>query len=472
MIVDQSKNVFFVGIGGVAMCNLAILLKQMGKEVSGSDVPGFTMTDEILRQNDIPFITSFDPGLLLPDADLVIYTGAHQGSQNPQVAEATNRNIVTLQLSQATTELSKLFENTLAVCGTHGKTTTSSLLAHALQKLNQHPSFLIGTATFGENYGGTYDGNKFFVIEADEYGSNPPIDKTPKFLRYDPQYVICNNVEFDHPDIYGSVDEVENAFQTFFEKKSIKKLFLCADHAKLMQVIERTELQNYETFGYSSSADLRIIESHADEYHSYFSLEYQNKKLGEYQVKLFGEKNISNIAGAILLLLNLGFESEHIKSAVKDFTGAKRRFEEVACINDSFIFDDYAHHPSEITATINAAHSRFKNRRLVILFQPHTYSRTEALKNEFIEALSKADIVFLLPIYASREAKQESHISSFDLEKLARSKNYLNIKAVDDKSALITLLQKELKKGDVIFTMGAGDVYQVKDDIIRLLKDV
>lgn len=471
MLAD-SKNIFFVGIGGVAMCNLAILLKQMGKEVSGSDVPGFTMTDEILRKNDIPFITSFEPGLLPPATDLVIYTGAHQGSENPQVKEAHKRDIATLQLSQATAELSKLFENTLAVCGTHGKTTTSSLLAYALRKLNQHPSFLIGTATFGENYGGTYDGKKYFVIEADEYGSNPPVDKTPKFLRYDPQYVICNNVEFDHPDIYGSVDEVENAFQTFFEKKSIKKSFMCADHARLMQVVGRTKLTNYETFGYDSSADLRITDSHTDESSSYFILEYKKQQLGEFKVKLFGEKNISNIAGVILLLLNLGFETEDIKNAIAEFRGAKRRFEEVASLHDSYLFDDYAHHPSEITATINAARSRFKDRRLVIIFQPHTYSRTESLKDEFIEALSKADVVYLLPIYASREASQESHITSQNLEEIARSKNYLNIKAVGDTAELISLLQKEIHRGDVIFTMGAGDVYQIKDDIIRLLKNV
>lgn len=472
-MIREANRIFLVGIGGVAMSNLAIILHKMGKDVSGSDVPGFSMTDENLKKNNIPFITTFDAKQMPPNVDLVIYTGAHHGSTNEQVVAAQRQGIAIIPLSEATADLSRMFQTTIAVCGAHGKTTTSSLLAHTLKGLKQRPSFLVGTATFGSNFGGDYEGTDYFVIEADEYGVNPPIDKSPKFLKYDPQYVLCTNIDFDHPDIYVSLEEVCDAYAAFFEKKSILKHILCADDATLMNVAGSVSTNTVVTYGKNAASNAHIGNEQTTPDFSEFSITYDGTAIDAIRIGLFGEKNITNAAGVFVLLLNLGFEAAAIKQAFLGFGGAKRRFETVAQERDIYLLDDYAHHPAEIEATLSAARARFGTRRIIVIFHPHTYSRTFALRNEFVRALSKADLSLIAPIFASaRENKEDFPVSSQDLEVIAQKNGYQNIHAYNSTDEIVTALGGILRKGDVVFTMGAGDIYKIGSDIISLIKKV
>ena len=456
--VEGSQSIFLVGIKGVAMTNLALILKKMGNEVTGSDLAEKFITDDLLKKNKITWRQGFDPKKLPLNTDLVIYSAAHLGDKNPQIVKAKKRGIKVISQAELLGQLSKQFKNTIAVCGCHGKTTTSSLLAYTLLKLGANPSYMVGSSSFNKYPGGDYNGNEYFIVEADEYGVNPPQDKTVKFHLLNPDYILCTNIDFDHPDIYENINAVKKSFLKFFSKNvSINRPVLsqveglidtsmnfCADDKNLMSVAKKLPRKSYLTYGYSSFADLRIIKYQVGIEGSSFQLQFKkNRHSGlsridsgvasfpRMTIKLLGEKNISNTVGVILTLLTLGFDPEKIKLAIKDFTGAKRRFEKVYSENSTFLFDDYAHHPNEIKATISAARSRFPKRRIVIIFQPHTYSRTQVLLKDFAESLSLADIALILPIFPSaRENPKNYNTTSRDIAKFNPNKLiYINSKS-------------------------------------------
>lgn len=355
-MLNKSKNIFIVGIKGAAMSNLAVILKKMGKRVTGCDVAEEFITDIILKKFEIPYSVGFNPELLSKETDLIIYSAAHTGQENQIIIEAKKRGIMTASQAEVLGELLTHFKTSIAVSGCHGKTTTSSLLAYALTKLGVKPSYLIGVPTFHDQPGGMYDGQDYFVIEADEYGVNPPVDKTPKLLFLHPTHIICTNIDFDHPDVYQNIEKTKKTFLQFFDNK---KLYLCIDDVHIKSIVDKLDRTQYQGFGFSQDADLKIQNPLVIATQSSFDLIYKGKDLGTFIISLFGEKNISNAAGVILTLINLGFDVEGIKNAIKDFATVKRRFEFVYKKNDTYLFDDYGHHPAEIAATISAARAHF-----------------------------------------------------------------------------------------------------------------
>ena len=453
--------IFFVGIKGVAMANLAVFLKRMGKKVFGADTQAQFITDELLKNNKIKWIEDFDPKHLKKDVDLVVYSGVHGGTRNPIVVEAKKRKIKVICQAELQDELMKQFAVKIAVAGCHGKTTTSSLLVYALDRLKTRPSYLIGAPYFDGHEGANFQAKKYFVIEADEYGVNPPYDLTPKFHKLNPDYIIGLNIDFDHPDVYRDIKETKTAFVKFF---ATRKLLLCADDKNLMSITSKFKKSRYKTYGFGESADYRIVNWRVDGEESSFEI----KAIGKFKVNLFGEKNIANAASVIVLLHRLGFKPEAVAHAILGFYGAKRRFERVYYKNNIYLYDDYAHHPNEIVSTIEAARLRFKGRRIVIIFQPHTYSRTAFLLKEFTESLSKADLTLILPIFASaRETKYEFKITSNDIVNGAKTGNLHQFK---NSKELLDRLRTILRRGDVVFTMGAGDVYKLGEKIIKIIQ--
>jgi len=476
-MLDRVKNIFIVGIKGVAMANLALILKKMGKNVAGADVAEEFITDEILKKNKINYTSGFSPQDLPKNTQLIIYSAAHQGINNPQVKEGLRRGIKVYSQAEVLGEMGQKFKTTIAVCGCHGKTTTASLLAYSLIKLGAKPSYLVGSSSFSDcEAGGYYNpaSESYFVVEADEYGVNPPENKTPKFLFLKPNYIICTNIDFDHPDVYKNLEDTKKAFFQFFKTSMNRfiggKIFACQDDKNLKAVLKQLPRRCYLTYGFSSSSDFQIIKPNFKEDGSSFEISSQNKSLGQFSTALFGDKNISNATAVVVFLLYLGYSVNQIKKSIKNFTGAKRRFEKIALVNNIYLFDDYAHHPAEISATIEAARKRFPQRRIIIIFQPHTYSRTKAFLYQFGQSLSLADFSFILPIFASaREKKDQFKISSHDIV-TRQEKN--NLFFVEGNDQLIKQLTKVVQPGDVIFTMGAGDIYKLKDDIIKVMKRI
>lgn len=436
-MLNNIKTVFIVGIKGVGMANLALILKKMGKDVSGSDVEEEFITDKWLKKQKITIFPGFSPFNIPKETQAVVYSAAHGGSENVQVLEAKKRGIRVFHQAEFISGLMEQFKTKVAVAGSHGKTTTASLLAYSLIKLGAKPTYLVGSSDFDGYPAGDFGSYDFFVVEADEYAVDPPKDKTPKFNFLNPDIILCTNIDFDHPDVFANVTEIEKAFSNFFKKG--KKIIQC----------EKLNMKDIKTNEKGTSF---VLDGH-----------------GQFEISLYGEKNAWNAAGVVTTLVELGFKKEKIRKAIKTFTGPKRRFEQKFVVNNTYLFDDYAHHPKEIEATINAARKKFSKKRVIVIFQSHTFSRTQALLKDFSKALSLADYAFILPIFSSaRENPADFSVTHHDIEKSAGR----NAKAVDSKASLLAELRKILKRGDVIFTMGAGDVYKLDSDIIEIIRKV
>jgi len=413
----DSKNIFIVGIRGVAMTGIAKILIQSGKKVEGSDTQEMQITDQLLDSLSI-HISQLDDKLP-DDIDLLIYSAANGGKTNPQVVEAQLRGIMIVSQATFIAEFLKQFPVSIAICGCHGKTGTTSLIAYILTQLGVKVSWLIGAPYFKGKEDGkpsniiTYPGanydqdSKIFVFEADEYGVSPPQDMTPKLLLYYPTHIICTNIDFDHPDIYKDKMHVSQVFHQFFTHSS--HLYECNSHS-----------------------------------------------LNE------------NLNGVISCLSELGYDRKTIQEIAKQFIGVARRMEYHGNSKGVDYYDDYGHHPAEIEVTISELRIKYPNRRLILLFQSHTYSRTQAFKNEFVETLSKADMVLIDTIFPSaREKMGVIPISALELETLAKTKGLSNIKGFETRSSLIDYAKSIITAGDVVMTIGAGDIYKV----INTLKD-
>ncbi|MBI1862816.1 UDP-N-acetylmuramate--L-alanine ligase [Candidatus Microgenomates bacterium] len=462
----DKQTFFIIGIKGVAMCHIAVILKKMGKNVAGADVAQEFITDEVLKKNDIVSQTGFEATSLPTETEVVIFSAAHGGRSNPLVQEAVTRGIEVVSQADFLGELISQFKISIAVCGTHGKTTTSSLLAYALINLGAKPSYMIGSSTFsgdGTSYaGGDFQSNDYFVIEADEYAVDPPSDKTPKFLQLSPSHILALNVDFDHPDVYADLEGVKQAFTSFLSQDA--KVIYCHDDPVLADIVASMRTKEVQGFGLSVESDLRIVSHDQRGGKTIFSIRSDDDSISDIELSLYGEKNVSNAAGVIAVLLQLGFAPGEIKRAVTGFTGPKRRLELKYEQGGTYLFDDYAHHPAEIEATISALRSRIPGKRIIVIFQPHTFSRTKSLLREFTTALAKSDMAFVLPIFASARERADATVSSADLS------NGTTVFALENNEAVTAHLAQFMKPGDIIVTMGAGDVYKLETDIIEVIK--
>ncbi len=467
--MESYHHVFLVGIKGVAMANLAIFLKQMGKEVTGSDVEQTFITDHELKKHRITVINEFTPKSLPAKTDLLIYSAAHGGCDNPQVTHARRLGIMVMNQAALIKQLADTFKITIAVCGCHGKTTTTALLSYTLEQLGMTPSYLIGAPSFHagiKQFGGAnYQASDYFVWEADEYGVSPPIDKTPKIDYYTPDFTLATNIDFDHPDVYEGIDQVKKTYLRCFNRSH--KLIFCGDDDNLQSIKNRLQVE-FVTYGYRDTNDLVISHSTVDRQLTHFDLTYLGRSLGRWTSNLFGEKNISNLTGVILTLFNLGFPVDQVKRVVLNFSGVKRRMELLYQSEKNILIDDYAHHPVEIETTLGALRLRFPNRRLILIFQPHTFSRTEKLKQEFAVALTKSDLTLLAPIFTSARESLSSPTAVITLlNEIAGQTKKKNVIVCGDNGHLLKTLQRLIKKDDIVITMGAGDVYKLKNDIIK-----
>lgn len=467
MILDKNSY-FLLGIKGAAMANIAVMLKQLGKRVSGVDVAEEFITDIALSANSIPFTTDFTDEKIVEGYDVFVYSAAHGGADNPLANAAKKQGLTVVSQPELIGEIVSRYKKSIAVAGCHGKTTTSSLLAWALQELKKDPSFLIGAPPFGGGGGGKMTDSEFMVVEADEYGVHPPKDKTPKLLFIHPVYTLCMNIDFDHPDVYDDLGMTKKTFMQFLSQS--ENAIVCGDDPVIRTLLPELLKRPVRVYGTTLDCDYQVVNQKADETGISFELLKFGVSEGIFTSRLYGEKNILNCAGAVALLLEAGFVSDDIRMAIAQFAGAKRRMETVWTDTKSYLLDDYGHHPAEIEATIAAVRSRFPGKKLHLLFQPHTFSRTAGLKDAFITQLSKADEVYLMPIFASaRENAASFQITSAELSRLAIQQGHNSFLAFDEKNSLLAHLDEKWSPGDVVMTLGAGDIYKLKDDIIDIL---
>lgn len=497
-MINKAKNIYLVGIKGVGMTALAVILKKMGKKVWGSDVEQTFPTDEILKKYALKAIVGFKKQNISQGIDLVVTTGAHGGLENIEALEAKKKGIQVLTLAEAIGLLMKGYRNKISICGSHGKTTTTALTAFVLKKLGCQPTYSVGTPKFSGYPGADLGKKDYFVVEADEYVSSPFSDMTPRFIYQNPDYILATNIDFDHPDVYKNLEEIKKVFLRFFEKvKKVgpnsanenllgsedkanfvgvgkpvrnKMLIACYDDKNLQDVVKKITKDKVVTYGFSNKADLHLNDVKTTAAGMDFKAFFKKRKIGDFSLAIFGRQNVLNAGGAILLFKLLNLDLRKIANAMKKFKGAKRRFEKISQVDNIYLFDDYGHHPAEIEATISAARLRFSSRRIVVIFQPHTFSRTEALKKEFADSLALADLSIVVDIFPSgRERREDFKISSREIEDEAKKMGKRNVLYLPEPQ-LVEYIKNNLTNGDILITMGAGDIYRRHFDIIRALK--
>lgn len=425
-MINKEQKYHFVGIKGSGMSALALILHGEGFEVQGSDVGKYFFTQQELENQDIT-ILEFDADNITED--LTIIAGNAFNDDHPELVKARELG---LEIYRYHDFIGGLIQNytSIAVTGSHGKTSTTGLLSHTLKNLAP-TSYLIGDGTgFGDETA------TYFALEACEYRRH--------FLAYKPDYTIVTNVDFDHPDYYRSIEDVFEAIQTFSNQAN-KAIIACGDDEYLPNL--KSDVPIYY---YGLTEESRVNAKNIDRTveGSEFDVVIDGEVFGRFAIPVFGEHNILNALSVITVLYLEGFKAEEIKEHIATFGGVKRRFS-ARQIQDLTIIDDYAHHPSEITATIDAAKQRYPNREIVAIFQPHTFSRTVAMLNEFAESLSLADKVYLVEIFNSaREANGEVTIE--DLAKLIHQN--VEVISTDHLSPLMDY------KDAVFLFMGAGDI--------------
>ncbi|MBI2028505.1 MAG: UDP-N-acetylmuramate--L-alanine ligase [Candidatus Levybacteria bacterium] len=476
-MIKKIRYIHFAGVKGVGMAPLAIIAKEAGINVTGSDIEDEFITDELLEKANIKPFVGFSKKNI-KDPDLVITTGAHGGFDNLEVKEAKRKKIRVMTQGEAVglfmdgTIFGRRFTG-ISVTGTHGKTTTTAMVATILKEANLDPSYVVGTG-FVPSLGssGHLGQGKYFVSEADEYITEPKYDRKIKFMWQNPKIAVITNIEFDHPDAYKTIDDVKEAFKKFPSKLPKDGILItCGDDHEVRKLFKAYK-GNRITYGFSKDNDFTVSEvrpcNDGKKYKGIleFRVMRKNQDFGKFYLNVFGIHNALNATAAFVVGHNLGLNTHSIKKGLLAFQGTKRRSEFIGALKSGArVFDDYAHHPTEIKNTLRGFKQNFSNIKLVCIFQPHTYSRTKSLFEQFSKSFTDADILILTNIFASLREKKDPEMSSELLANEARKYN----KEVYFKPALSDVVKyvnsKKYGKDTIIITMGAGDVYKISEGL-------
>ncbi|HJF54135.1 MAG TPA: UDP-N-acetylmuramate--L-alanine ligase [Limosilactobacillus coleohominis] len=435
--MNNQKSYYFVGIKGTGMAALARVLNDLGNHVEGSDITKETFTQAPLEKAGIQ-IHEFDPANL--KKGMIVVQGNAFGDDHPEIVRAKELGL-TIQTYPQTVEQVIESNTSVGIAGAHGKTSTTGLLSHVLSNV-EPTSYLIG-----DGVGHGNPDSRFFVFEADEYRDH--------FLAYHPDYAIMTNIDFDHPDYFKDIDDVRASFEQYGQQVK-KGIFAWGDDPNLRQLKVDVPVYYYGTNPQDDFRAGNIVRTPAG---STYDAYYHDQKLGTFTIHLYGEHSVLNSLAVIAVAYMEHVDLTAIRKELADFNGVKRRFSE-SKLGDMTIIDDYAHHPSEINATIDAARQKYPDKKLVVVFQPHTYSRLQAYLKEFGQALSKADQTFVTPIFGSIR-ENAGHVSSADLEQLIPDSEDIDMKTMN----------KLLNYHDaVVVFMGAGDIEKYEDEYARLMK--
>ncbi|OGK17005.1 UDP-N-acetylmuramate--L-alanine ligase [Candidatus Roizmanbacteria bacterium RIFCSPHIGHO2_01_FULL_39_12b] len=476
MTLYQAKTVYLIGIRGVGMAALACVLQDMGKNILGSDVVSShnTPTDLLLKKRDIKVFEEFDEKHINNSVDFVVTPTLFNGPDNIEAKQAYKLNVDSATYAKAVGIVMNWSTTRIAVCGSHGKTTTTALIANVFNDLKLKSTYIVGASEFNNGIsGGGSTGEDFCVVEADEYVTSVGFNNMSKFLYQNPSHILCTNIDFDHPDVFSSLKEVRLSFETFFEeniKDTEKNLFYCVDNQALNEVVKENNLEGI-SFGLSDKAEYQARNIEIIDGQFKFDVYRRNLSLTSIKMLLKGDHNISNMTGVVALTHTLGLDIDKVSVSLSQFSPAQRRLQKLY-ENKVTYYDDYAHHPTEIKSSLIALKNLYPEKKIIVIFEPHTIARTYALKYEFVESLKYADYVFILPIYTSVREKQDNiKITSEDLVNLSKKKGVGNLEFVESEDVIDKLLN-EIRPKDLVVTMGAGDkVYFLRDTLIKTFKE-
>jgi len=470
---NKIKKIHFVGIKGVGMAPLAIVAKQAGFSVTGSDVNETFITDSELKKAEIIPFVGFAKGNI-EGADRVVYTSAHGGLENPEVKAAIDKGIPALNQGRALGQfqkgeiLGKKYSG-ISIAGSHGKTTTTAMIATVLSENKLDPSYVIGTSDIPSlGSPGHFGKGKYFVAEADEYFADVVSDRTAKFLFQNPEILVVTNVDFDHPDIYNSVDEVRNVLVEFTKNlTSSGVLIVCGDGEENRKFLNAVNVRKI-TYGFSPDNDYVLERVNFSPEKMFFWVKSHNIIIGQFSMQIFGEQNALNGLASIIVGLEVGLSIEKIKKGLSVFSGTKRRSELVGNLpGGGLLYDDYAHHPEEIKKTLKAFRKSFPKYKIIPIFQPHMYSRTKKLFKEFSTSFSDADGVLITEVFPSfREEVDHDFSSSLLVEEIKKyGKNAMYFAKLSDVVKYVS--SQHYGRNTLVITMGAGDVYKIGKELIH-----
>lgn len=429
---------YCIGIKGAGMSTLANILSDLGNEVSGyDDTVKYKFTEEGLKSRGIKIY--HEPHSI--DSDTIVTYSKAFSDNHPEIKRVKELGLIIRDYNQVVGDVTSMFE-TIGVCGTHGKTTTSLLISDILNNT-------LGCNYFvGDGTGHANKSNKLFVIESDEFNKH--------FLAYHPTVAVITNIELDHTECYpGGIEEIKQAFREFGNKSEL--IVACGDDANIRDITFDKKVIYY---GFNDNNDVVAKNVKLTDKGALFDVYINGDLFDSYELPLFGKHMILNALSSIIIANKYNIDKDSIKKYIKEFKGAKRRFKEED-INGYIIIDDYAHHPTEIEVTIDAARQKYPNKEIVAIFLPNTYSRTEVLLNDFVKALSKADKSYIMDIYCDRELQSDYPNVNSDLliEKIKNAEK-ISINTVD----------KLLKhKGSVLCFMSCTNIYLILDEFKKII---
>jgi UDP-N-acetylmuramate--alanine ligase len=443
-------TIHFVGIGGIGMSGIAEVMHQLGYKVQGSDASDSYVVEK-LRKSGIPVSIGHSPDNL-GDAAVVVCSTAIKDN-NPEVQTAAERRLPRVKRAEMLAELMRM-QKTVAVAGTHGKTTTTSMIAALLDSGGVDPTVINGGIINRYGSNARLGKSDWWVIEADESDGS--------FLRLDGTIAVVTNIDPEHLEHYGSFDAVKDAFVEFVENVPFYGLaVMCVDHPEVQNILSRIRDRRVVTYGFSALADVRVDNVTPVPGGSRFDAvvlgrDGERRTIAGVHVPIPGRHNVQNALAAIAVALELGMADEAIAAGFDKFEGVKRRFTKIGEVDGAIVIDDYAHHPTEIRAVLSAAREGAEG-RVIAVMQPHRYTRLQALMDDFQNAFNDADVVFVTPVYPAGEEPIEGVDSAALVEGL-RSRGHRMVRTVADLDDLCTALRDLAAEGDMIICMGAGDI--------------
>jgi UDP-N-acetylmuramate--alanine ligase len=451
-ILGKVRHIHFVGIGGIGMSGIAELLLNLGYTVSGSDIKESQVTKRISRLGGEVF-HGHRPGNI-EGADVVVYSSAVP-PDNPEIMEAKDRSIPVISRAEMLAELMRL-KYGIAVAGAHGKTTTTTMIASILTAGNLDPTVIIGGRLniWGGSNAKLGQGD-ILVAESDESDGS--------FMALSPAIAVVTNLDLEHVDHYGNMENIRTAFVNFINKIPFYgTAILCMDNEEIQNIIPRIK-KSYITYGTTAQSDIRARDTQKEGLTVDFEVIRHGSSLGRVVVGMPGDHSVLNALAAIAVGLEFDMDMGHIRKGLENLGGLERRFQVKGEKNGIILVDDYGHHPAEIAATLATAKECWPENRLVVIFQPHRYTRTKALYDRFVISFNQADLLIIAPIYPAGEKPIEG-IDANWLYRGIKGHGHKDVYLGSNQDDILAILSSTVKKGDTVVTLGAGDIYRVGDE--------
>ncbi len=456
VMLRKTRRIHFVGIGGIGMSGIAEVLLNLGYTITGSDLEE---ASPVLRLRGLgATVAKGHAALNLGDADVVVISSAVK-PDNPEVVEARRRQIPVIPRAEMLAELMRL-KYGIAIAGSHGKTTTTSMVAQVLSGAGLDPTIIVGGRLGVLGSGAKLGRGDLLVAEADESDGS--------FLRLTPTIAVVTNIDSEHLDHYGTIDALENAFVDFLNTVPFYGVgIVCLDETRIQQILPRLT-RRVVTYGFSAQADLSAAKVDLKEFHAAFDVHLQGKAMGRVSLNVPGRHSVANALAAIAVGLDLEVPFATIAAELGRFRGADRRFQLKGEAGGIMVIDDYGHHPVEILATLAAAKKGW-GRRTVVVFQPHRYTRLQALMGEFARAFYDADVLAVTDVYAAGETPIPG-VTADSVARAIENHGHKDVTLVKDLKDVPAWIRQRAREGDMVITLGAGSVYRAGDEYLKLMK--